>query len=472
MQTRIVTFGLLKKNGYAYRPVKEEMASNLASLLREKRRVLPRIHGYEDTVMPQLIHAVLAGHNIAILGEKGQAKSRIMRSLLELLDEFFPVIDGTEIPESPFRPITANGRRIMSLGDDAPIRWIHREERYGERLAPGSRIADIIGDIDPSRIIEGESMSSEAALHYGLLPRMNHGIFAINELPDLDYLVQVAMFNVLEESDVQIRGLPIRIPLDLFVCFTANPADYTRSGKIITQLKDRIGAEIRTHYPKLRATGLEITRQELHLPPIEPAVTVPDFIAEIIEEITVQARQSHLVNQKSGVSARLSISNYETCVASARRRALSLGEKVGVVRMTDLGNLFASSSGKIELDPYRDEAVSEFQVIGKIIDAAIQEIFLECFPENRYGSSFDAIAKQVYANSDTEISDAMPLTTYRELLKKMPAMFDLLRDRGWDGDEQMLAPGIEFILEGLTVTQRLSRRKIGDTVSFKSVNIF
>jgi len=468
----ITTFGQLKSSGFQFRPVKQEMAANLADMLRRKEDVFPGVHGYEDTVTPQLIHAVLSGQNIAILGEKGQAKTRIMRSLTNLLDEHIPVLDGTDIPESPFHPITNRGRQLLSAGDDTRIRWIHRHDRYGERLAPGSRIADIIGDLDPAKIIEGKSLSSEDALHYGLLPRMNLGIFAINELPDLDYLVQVAMFNVLEEADIQIRGLPLRIPLDVFVCFTANPADYSRSGKIITQLKDRIGAEIRTHYPKTRAVGLSITRQEVKLPEIDPPIHVPEFIADIIEEITIQARSNQLVNQKSGVSARLSIANYETCVASARRRALMLDENPGVVRLTDLGNLFASSSGKIELDPYRDEAVTEYQVIMKIIDNAIKEIFQEYFPLKKYESSLEEIAKQVFASEKIEISDSMPLENYRELLKTIPAFFDLLRDRNWDRSDADFAVGIEFILEGMAVTQRLSRRKLGEIISFKSVDIY
>jgi len=466
------TFGEVQAAGYRHRSVKEEMAFNLARKLKKKEKVFPGIHGYEDTVLPQLIHAILAGQNIAILGEKGQAKSRIMRSLIDLLDPKIPVIYGTEIPESPFRPVTSRGREIMKLGASAPIRWMTPEERYGERLAPGSRIADIIGDLDPSKIIEGSSLSSEDALHYGLLPRMNLGVFAINELPDLDYLVQVALFNVLEEADIQIRGFPVRIELDVFVCFTANPADYSRSGKIITQLKDRIGAEIRTHYPKTRETGLSITAQEVHLPAIDPPVVFPSFMEHIIEEITIQARTNQLVNQKSGVSARLSIANYETCVASARRRALMLDESTGVVRPADLGNLFASSSGKIELDPYRDEAVTEYQVITKIIDAAIREVFLEIFPEKKYGESVDSISKQIFAAKKIEISDGMPVSGYRDLLKSVPAFFDLLRDQVYDKDDFTLAAGIEFILEGMAVTQKLSRRKIGEIVSFKSVDVY
>lgn len=469
----IRTLGDLKAAGYRPRSVKQEMAENLAGRLRAREPVFPRIHGYEDTVLPQLIHAVLAGQNIAILGEKGQAKTRLMRSLTALLDEKLPVIEGTEIPESPFGPITARGRRIVSeQGDDVVLRWVDREERYGERLAPGSRIADIIGDVDPSRVIAGNSLSSEDVLHYGLLPRMNLGIFAINELPDLDYLVQVAMFNVLEEADIQIRGLPVRIPVDVFVCFTANPADYSRSGKIITQLKDRIGAEIRTHYPRSRSIGLAITRQEVSRTHIAPSVVVPEFIELIIEEITVQARSNPLVNQKSGVSARLSIANYETCVASARRRALVLGEEVGVVRLTDLGNLFASSSGKIELDPYRDESATEYQVVTKLIDSAIREVFQEYFPPAKHEASLEAITRQIYQQNQIEISDSMPASAYRDLQKLVPAFFDLIEERGWQKDDGQFAVGIEFILEGLAVTQRLSRRRLGDIVAFKSVDVY
>ena len=470
---QIKTFGALKKSGYNYRPVWQELAENLAKGLRSKTNVFPTIHGYEDTVLPQLYHAILAGHNIALLGEKGQAKSRLMRHLADLLDDEFPVIDGTEIPESPFKPVTSLAKSILDkYGDQTPIRWLSREERYGERLAPGSRIADIIGDLDPSKIIEGQSMGSEAALHFGLLPRMNHGIFAINELPDLDYLVQVAMFNVLEEEDIQIRGLPLRLPLDVFVCFTANPAEYTRSGKIITQLKDRIGAEIRTHYPKTRATGLTITRQEVSHFTDQPPVVVPDFIEQIIEEITIQARRHPLVNQKSGVSARLSVANYETAVASARRRALLNGDERGVVRLTDLGTLFASSAGKIELDPYRDETVTEYQIIMKLIDLAIKEVFEEVFPDDTYARQFDDITKQVYQAERIEIADTMPYDSYKELLKTLPGCFDLIKDQKWDADPALIAVGIEFILEGLTTKEKISRRRLGETSSFKSVDLY
>lgn len=469
----IETVAALKESGYVERPVKREIAFNLLNKLKNKEKIFQGIHGYEDTVIPQLVNAILAGHNIALLGEKGQAKSRIMRSLTDLLDEYIPVLRDTEIPESPFHPITGKAKEILwREGDSAGIKWIHRSERYGERLAPGAKIADIIGDIDPSKIIGGEALSSEGAIFFGILPKMNRGIFAVNELPDLDYLVQVSLFNILEENDIQIRGIPIRFELDVMVCFTANPEDYARSGKIISQLKDRIGSEIRTHYPRNRDTGKQITRQEARFPVSEPEVFIPPFVEDVLEELTVQARSSSYVNQKSGVSARLSIANYEIAVSSARVRAIVTGQEKGVVRITDLGNIFASSSGKIELDPYRDDSVNEYQVLLKLLDAALKTVFEEYFPMKKYSGTFEDIAKQVYSLSRLEISDQMPYSEYRNILKSVPAIWDLLHEKGFDSDEGMFAAGIEFILEGLTVNQKLSRRRLGEISSFKSVDVY
>jgi magnesium chelatase subunit I len=469
----IRTIAQLKESNYKERSIKVEMAQNLSNKIKNKENLFPYIHGYEDTVIPQLVHAVLSGHNIVLLGEKGQAKSRIMRSLIHFLDDLIPVLEGTEIPESPFSPITAKGKKIIAEhGDKSEIKWLTKEERYGERLAPGAKIGDIIGDIDPSKIIGGEPLSSEGAIFFGLLPRMNRGIFAVNEMPDLDYLVQVSLFNILEEADIQIRGIPIRFPLDVVVCFTANPEDYSRSGKIISQLKDRIGSEIRTHYPKSRKTGLDVTRQEISLPIDFPEIKVPLFIEEIIEEITIQARSSHLVNQKSGVSARLSISNYEVAISSARRRALKNEEEKGVVRLTDLGNLFASCSGKIELDPYRDEAISEYQVILKLLDSATKLVFDEYYPPKKYNSIFNDIAAQIYKLGKIEISDQMPVSSYKDLMKDIPAIWDLMHEKGYDKEDHLFVSAFEFILEGLTVNQKLSRRRLGEISSFKTVDLY
>lgn len=470
---KIKTLKELRDSGYKERPVKVEMAENLSQKIRNKETLFPGIHGYEDTVLPQLIHAILSGHNMVFLGEKGQAKSRIMRSLTFFLDEFAPILDGTEIPESPFSPITGKGKRIVSeMGDETPIQWISRDERYSERLAPGAKIGDIIGDLDPSKIIDGEALSSEGAIFFGLLPRSNRGIFAVNEMPDLDYLVQVSLFNILEESDIQIRGIPMRFPLDVVLCFTANPEDYSRSGKIISQLKDRLGSEIKTHYPRSRKVGLEITKQEIYLPISHPEVIVPPFIEDIIEELTIQARTSHLINQKSGVSARLSIANYEVAVSSARIRALRTGAETGVVRMTDLGNLFASSSGKIELDPYRDETIGEYTVVLKLLDQATAVVFEEYYPKREYKDQFSKIAEEIYSLEKLEVSDYMPINAYRDLLKKIPSIWDLLHDRGYDSGDALFISAFEFILEGLTLNQLLSRRRLGEISTFKSVNVY
>jgi magnesium chelatase subunit I len=469
----IRTIRELIESGYKERSVKVEMAENLCSKISKKEDLFPGIYGYEETVVPQLVHAILSGHNIVLLGEKGQAKSRIMRSLVHLLDEEIPILEGTEIPESPFHPITDKGKKIIhNFGENAPIRWMKRDERYGERLAPGAKIGDIIGDLDPSKIINGAPLSSEGAVFFGLLPRMNRGIFAVNELPDLDYLVQVSLFNILEESDVQIRGIPMRYPLDLVVCFTANPDDYNRSGKIISQLKDRIGSEIRTHYPKTRKIGLDISKNEIRLPIHTPKVIIPSFIEEIIEEMTIQARSSHLINQKSGVSARLSIANFEIAISSARVRALKTNESMGVVRMTDLGNLFSSSSGKMELDPYRDETVSEYQVLLKILDSAVRVVFEEYYPLSKHKDSIEEIAKQINGLNRLEISDYMPLNYYKDIVAKVPAIWDLLHEKGYDVDESIFISAVEFILEGLTVNQKLSRRRVGEISTFKSIELY
>ncbi|HET9869242.1 MAG TPA: magnesium chelatase, partial [bacterium] len=358
------TLGELKASGYPDLTVKQELEKNLLKKLKAGEPLFPQIHGFEETVVPQLTNAILSHHDIVLLGEKGQAKSRLMRAIAQFLDEEIPVVRGCEIHDHPYHPICAACRKkLAAQGDGLEVEWIGREARYGERLAPGTKIADLIGDLDPAKVAAGNPLASEEALHFGLIPRMNRGIFAVNELPDLEYLVQVALFNILEERDVQVRGFPIRFDLDLLLLFTANPEEYTRAGKIITQLKDRVGAEIRTHYPLTRELGIKIIHQEA-APPLDDGLTltVPDFMVEIIEQITLEARRSPFVNQKSGVSARLSIANYETMVANARRRAYLLGEKEAVPRMSDLNYLYTSSSGKIELDPFREETVTEFQV--------------------------------------------------------------------------------------------------------------
>jgi magnesium chelatase subunit I len=354
----------LVASGWKSKTVKDELRSNFLRALSSGEALYPGIIGYEDTVIPELNIAILAGHDLLFLGEKGQAKSRLMRTLVRFLDEYVPYLDLPDIPvhEDPLQPITAQAKAYLATTppEKVPIGWWHRDERYVERLAPGTKFADIIGEIDPSKLVGGVSMGSEAALHFGLIPRMHRGIFAMNELPELDELVQVGLFNILEERDVQIRGYPIRFDLDIFIMFSANPGTYNRSGKVIPQLKDRIGSIIQTHYPKERDIGIQILFQEsgFELGGEHP-VQVPYFMMEIIEEVTAQARTSKYVDQASGVSARFSLSNYRTMVASARHRAVILGEPLAVPRISDLGHLASSSLGKLELDLMGSHQMSE-----------------------------------------------------------------------------------------------------------------
>lgn len=325
----------LQESGWQSKTVKQEIRDNFLAALGRDDELFPGVIGYEDTVIPEISIALLAGHDMLFLGEKGQAKSRIMRSLVRFLDPAIPYLDGPNIPvhEDPYHPISAAGKKYLAENspDDVKIAWWPREERYAERLAPGTKFADVIGEIDPAKLIGGVSMSTEDALHFGLIPRMHRGLFAMNELPELDELVQVGLFNILEERDVQIRGYPIRFDLDLMILFSANPATYNRSGKVIPQLKDRIGALIQTHYPRDRDMGIQMVEQEAGIDlDGEYPVAIPYFMREILEQITVQARRSKFVDHDSGVSARFSIANYRTMVASARRRAVMLNEKPAV----------------------------------------------------------------------------------------------------------------------------------------------
>lgn len=459
------TVGELKASGWQSKSVRQEMEENLVRKLKAGERLFPGIVGFEDTVLPQLENAILAGHDIILLGEKGQAKSRILRGMVNFLDEEIPVMAGCEINDNPYAPICKRCRNLIAeLGDRTPVAWWHRDLRYGERLAPGSRIADLIGDLDPAKVAGGSVLSSEDALHFGLIPRMHRGLFAINEMPDLEYLVQVALFNILEERDIQIRGYPIRFDLDVRLMFTANPEEYSRSGKIISQLKDRIGAEIRTHYPMTRELGIAIIEQEAAMPSNGMPVKVPHFMKAIVEQITQEARKSPYVNQKSGVSARLSIANYETMIANSRRRALILNETLAVPRISDLNYLYTSSFGKIELDPFREETVTEFQVVTRIFEKAIKVIFDEMVGEDTQ----QALGRNVKGEVQVEVSDLMPADQYKRIIPQIPALWDAVHDLGGDETPQMQAACIEFLLEGLYSSNKVSRSKLGDLVTYRS----
>ncbi|NDH36858.1 MAG: magnesium chelatase, partial [Acidimicrobiia bacterium] len=365
MKPTASTLADLRASGWRSRPVKEEIRENAVSRIRSGTPLVDGVLGYNDTVVPQLENALLAGHDIVFLGERGQGKTRIIRSLTALLDEWMPIVAGSEINDDPYHPVSRHARDLIEQhGDATPITWVHRDARYGEKLAtPDTSIADLIGEVDPIKVAEGRYLSDELTLHYGLVPRTNRGIFAINELPDLAERIQVGLLNVLEERDVQIRGYKIRLPLDVMLVASANPEDYTNRGRIITPLKDRFGSQIRTHYPLDVATEVEIVRQEARSADIaDVRVNTPQFMEEIVAEISHLARGNSNVSQRSGVSVRVSVSNFETLAAAAVRRGLHSGETVVAPRISDLDALVASTAGKIEMegvDEGREGAVFE-----------------------------------------------------------------------------------------------------------------
>jgi magnesium chelatase subunit I len=448
----------LRESGWRSRTVKQEIYENFLRMLSEGDELFPGIIGYDDTVIPEINIALIAQHDLLFLGEKGQAKSRLMRSLVRFLDEAIPYIDVPEAPlhDDPFRPITSVGRRVLAElpEDEVPIGWWAREARYAERLAPGTKFADIIGEIDPSRLAGGTSMSAEEALHFGLIPRMHRGIFAMNELPELDELVQVGLFNILEERDVQIRGYPVRFDIDVLILFSANPATFNRSGKVIPQLKDRIGSAIHTHYPRERDLGIQIMEQEagLDLDGDFPIV-VPYFMREIIEEMSRVARRSKYIDQASGVSARFSIANYRTMVASARHRAARLGERPAVPRISDLGHLYSSSLGKLELDLMSSHQMSERQVLDAVQAEAIKNVFEEYV--ERHG--LEEISKIFAEGVKIEVGDALPSSAYAERLKRVPPAWDKAFEVNASRDDAVRASCVEFVLAGLHATDRISR---------------
>lgn len=456
------TFGELKASGYQVLPVKAEIRRNLISRIRDRQPLFPGIVGYDDTVVPQLTNALLGSQDVIFLGERGQAKSRIVRSLTGLLDEYTPVIAGTEIPENPYQPITAEGKAIMTeRGDAAPIHWLGREERYAEKLAtPDITIADLIGEVDPIKVAEGRYLSDELTLHYGLVPRVNRGIFAINELPDLAERIQVGLLNLLEERDVQIRGFKVRLPLDVFIVATANPEDYTNRGRIITPLKDRYGAQIRTHYPLEIEQEVAIMDQEASILDLgDYHLNVPDFMKEIVAEITHQARRSPDVNQRSGVSVRTSIANYEALVANAFRRALRLGEAEVVPRISDLEFLIPSLQGKIEFEAM--EEGQEDRITRRIIQSAVKDVFDRHYDVN----DLEPIAMAFNEGLTVDTGEAAPAGDYAAIAERIPALNDIFPDRSGVSDT-VRATVIEFVLEGLHLNKLLNKFDHAGTATY------
>jgi magnesium chelatase subunit I len=421
--------------------------------MRSGESLFPGIIGYDDSVIPALERAILAGHDIILLGERGQAKTRLIRQLIELLDEEIPVLEGSEIHDSPYHPVSAHGRRrLTEEGDDAPIRWVGREDRFGEKLAtPDTAVADLIGDVDPIRVAEGRYLSDEDVIHFGLVPRTHRGIFSINELPDLPPRIQVSLLNVLEERDVQIRGFTVRLPIDLLLVATANPEDYTNRGRIITPLKDRFGSEIRTHYPEKRIEEIEIMHQEAAPPVTTVPVAVPGFLEDVVAEFSHQVRGSGQVNQRSGVSVRLSIANLETLMASAVRRAVRTGEPEAVPRVSDLPALIQSSLGRVEFEGF--EEGREDEILRRLLSQAVLEVFREFL----MGFDFRPLLDRFDEGLAVESGDLVPA----DLLLAQTDGIDLsglLLRLGLRGESPGdAASALEFALEGLHLTRRLNK---------------
>lgn len=448
----------LMDSNWESKSVKQEIRDNFIRRLAEGEELYPGIVGYDNTVIPEINIALLAGHDMLFLGEKGQAKSRMMRGLAEFLDPEVPYLDLPEAPfhEDPLNPISKVARDFVANHEPAnvPIAWWSREHRYVERLAPGTKFADIIGEIDPAKLAGGASMSTEESLHFGLIPRMHRGIFAINELPELDELVQVGLFNILEERDVQIRGFPIQFDIDVLILFSANPSTYNRSGKVIPQLKDRIGSLIQTHYPAERELGIQIMENESEIElGGEHPVVVPYFMKEIVEQITIQARKSKFIDQQSGVSARFSLANYRTMLASARHRGILQNESPAVPRISDLAHLHSSSLGKLELDLMGSHQMGEKQVLESVIAEAIQVVFAEYVDRHGLAEMAELFSKGI----KIEVGDQLPSSVYAERLKRVPPVWEKAFEVNAADHEAIRASCVEFVLAGLYSLDKISR---------------
>ncbi len=463
------TLGELRASGWESVPIKTEIRRNAIERVKAGEPLFPAVLGYENTVLPQLENALLAGHDVIFLGERGQAKTRMIRGLTELLDEWMPIVAGSEINDDPYNPVSKHARDLVAeQGDDTPIDWVHRDTRYGEKLAtPDTSIADLIGEVDPIKVAEGRYLSDELTLHYGLVPRTNRGIFAINELPDLAERIQVGLLNVLEERDVQVRGYKVRLPLDVMLFASANPEDYTNRGRIITPLKDRFGSQIRTHYPLDVDTEMTIVEQEASVDPVDGITfAMPDFMTEVVASVSHLARQSSSINQRSGVSVRMSVTNYEALAASALRRTLRQGDAFVVPRVGDLSALAASTSGKVELETLDDGR--EGEVLSHLINAAVLTAFRESIDPAHHRPIIDAFEEGASVAAGEDISPA----DYEALLHAIPGLRapvdELLADEdaAVRNEPAMLASAIEFVLEGLHLSKRLNKHGSGGRAEY------
>jgi magnesium chelatase subunit I len=456
---RPATLGELRASGYVTRPVKDELRSNLLNRLASEEPIFRGIIGYDETVIPAIENAILAGQDICFLGERGQAKTRLARSLVGLLDEFVPVIAGGDLNDDPYAPISPYARELVAAeGDQAPVEWLARDRRYTEKLAtPDISIADLIGEVDPIKVAEGRYLADDTTIHYGLVPRANRGIFAINELPDLAERIQVGLLNVLEERDVQVRGYTLRLPLDVFVVASANPEDYTSRGRIITPLKDRLGSQIRTHYPRSIDEEIAIMLQERT--PLSgegvPTLIEPGFMLELIAELTQLARRSPEVSQRSGVSVRVSIANLETLSANAVKRAVRLGESEAATRISDLPALIASTAGKVELETLGDELPEE-RVVDRLLTRAITSVFNRLVDIDE----LDEVVEAFEGGLVLETTDMTRAADYVRWVADIPGLDAVVKALGVGSSAAATASAVEFVLEGLHLNRRLNKDRM------------
>lgn len=464
MQT-VRTLGELDASGYQVVPVREEMRRNLVAILQRGERLLPGIIGFDDTVIPEIENAVLAGHHMVFLGERGQAKSRIIRSLVRLLDPLVPAVAGCPIHDNPYAPVCKRCRQqAAELGDALPIEWISRQQRYGEKLAtPDVSIADLIGEIDPVKVAEGRYLADEDTIHFGIIPRTNRGIFAINELPDLTEKVQVGLFNLMEEKDVQIKGYKIRLPLDIVIVASANPEDYTNRGRIITPLKDRFDVQIRTHYPRCLEDEIAIMEQEAVRPrTASRPLLVPQFMKEIVAQLTFEARACREINQASGVSVRATINNYESLLSNAEKRAIRHGEPEIVPRISDLHAMLASTAGKIEIE-YLDDEKTPVDLFERLLDRATLKVF------DRWCKVDDLRPVLAYfeGGGGVEVSDTMRAEEYLEGVRAIPGLERAVRAFGSIESPAFIAAVTEFLFEGLHLHQKLNKDRHGGRLTYR-----
>lgn len=471
------TLGELKASGYQSKSIKTELRENLIKKLKNKETVFEGIWGYEETVIPDLERAILAGHDVNLLGLRGQAKTRLARFMVQLLDEYIPVIEGSELNDDPLQPLSRYAKdKIAELGDNTPVAWLHRDERYSEKLAtPDVSIADLIGDVDP---IKAASLklpySDERVIHFGLIPRSNRSIFVINELPDLQARIQVALFNILQEGDIQIRGFKIRMPLDLQFVFTANPEDYTNRGSIVTPLKDRIDSQIITHYPKTLEIGKRITQQEANLKAEQKTITVHELAKDLIEQIAFEARKSEFIDAKSGVSARLTISAYENLVAAAERRSIINNEKNTAIRVSDFIGVVPAITGKVEL-VYEGEQEGPGIVAQNLIGKAIRTQFVNYFPDpdkfrkQKEKSPYKKIADWFSEGNKIDLLHDMNQVDFEKALKGIPGLIDLIKEYQKNQPEAVKLFLMEFALHGLAEYSLISKHNLTAGNQFKDL---